>query len=55
MEHHPQRNECLEFLDGGVHPPNDANASESDVDEPVSDSLDSKNELPFESQAQDIC
>ena len=36
MEHHPHRNECLEFLDGGVHPPGDANASKSD--EPADES-----------------
>ena len=48
------RNECLEFPDGDVHPPDDVNASESDepADEPVSESPDSCNELSFLSQRQ---
>ena len=43
----PTRNECLEFPDGDVHPPDGVNASESDepTDEPVSEILDSCNEL----------
>ena len=35
----PTGNECLEFLDGDVHPPDDVNASEND--EPVAMSFHS--------------
>ena len=40
---HPTGNDCLEFLDGDVHPQDNVNVSENDEpsDEPVSESLDS--------------
>ena len=50
----PTGNECLEFPDGHVHPPDDVNAGEGGgpADEPVSESLDSCYELSFLSQRQ---
>ena len=47
-------NDCLELLDGDVHPPDNVNVSENDEssDEPVFDELDSCTERSLLSQRQ---
>ena len=50
----PTGNDCLAFLDGNVHRPDNVKVSENDVsaDEPVSENLDSCTERSFLSQRQ---